>query len=136
MSTETGVLVNLKGEPIHWHLPPGRNSAFLPDSRDLWGVIWENRNEVLGFAHSHPGQGTPYPSLEDLTTFAAVETGLGKRLLWWICTEDNLSTFTWNGPGAHQYARVWYWEDDYKFQVSPSPVWLGKLRQLSYELER
>lgn len=133
MSTETGVLVNLKGEPIYWHLPPGRNVILLPDSRDLWEVIWENRNDLLGFAHSHPGR-VPRPSLMDLTTFAAVEVGLGKRLLWWICSQDNLSTFTWNGPGTHRYTKVLSWEDEYKFQVSP--VWLGELRRISYEQER
>jgi hypothetical protein len=135
MSVETGVLVNLKGKPIYWHLPPGRNDTYLPDSRDLWAIIWENRKDVLGFAHSHPGTSnpSPSPSLEDLTTFAAVEAGLGKRLLWWICTQTYLSTFMWDGPGVYQYTRIRPWEDDYKFQANPS--WLKQLRSLSYKGE-
>ena len=43
--------------------------------------------DLAGVAHSHPGGGIPTPSWEDLTTFAAVEDGLGQRLVWWIVSE-------------------------------------------------
>ena len=126
MSIETGVLVSITGEPIYWHLPPGRNSAYLPDSRNLWEVIWENRDNVLGFAHSHPGSGIPGPSWEDLTTFAAVEAALGKRLCWWITSEDGVILLTWQGDSRYNYG----------VSEMMGPLnWLEELRDLSYKKE-
>lgn len=122
MSIETGVLVNLDCEPIYWHLPHNRTSVLLPDSRDLWDVIWEHKDNLLGFAHSHPGSGTPGPSHEDLTTFAAVESALGKRLVWWITSQDVFVELCWTGPEKLKYGR------------GPSlyePEWMNELRQKS-----
>lgn len=87
---EAGAVIGAGGKVLYWHLPDGRSGAHLPDSRDLWDVLWENRGRVVGFAHSHPGSGAPWPSLTDLTTFSAVERGLGKRLIWWIASSDSL----------------------------------------------
>lgn len=103
MSIEAGVLVDLDGQPIYWHLPPDRSTVALPDSRELWDVIWENRERVLGFAHTHPGTGMPGPSWEDLTTFEAVERALGKRLVWWILSFDQFVELFWEGPGRYDY---------------------------------
>lgn len=124
MSIETGVLINLNGLPAHWHLPAGRNSAYLPDSRDLWDVIWENRSNILGFAHSHPGSGTPGPSWEDITTFSGVELALGKRLFWPICSRDSLVVVTFKGPNKYDYLVEPIVEEGF--------IWLPKLRRLSY----
>lgn len=101
---EAGVLIGTDGSPIHWHLPNGRSGGSLPDSPDLWSVIWEHRSRVLGFAHSHPGSGLPGPSLEDVTTFAAVESALGRRLLWWIASSDELVCARYCGPGRLSYS--------------------------------
>ena len=121
---EVGALIAKDGSVIHWHLPPNRTSVALPDSRDLWGVIWENRDRVQGFAHSHPGGGVPGPSHTDITTFAAVEAGLGKRLEWWITSKDSLAVFWWKGP------------ENYAYQGSEIKIaqhhWVQKLRELSY----
>lgn len=103
MSIEAGVLVDLACEPIYWHLPLDRSGGALPDSRPLWDVIWENRERLLGFAHSHPGSGIPGPSHEDVTTFAAVEAALGKRLVWWITSADSFVELCWAGPGKLDY---------------------------------
>ena len=103
---ETGVLVG-DGDFIYWHLPPGRTGGSLPDSRKLWDVLWEHRkDEFLGFAHSHPGAGVPAPSWEDITTFAAVEAGLGRRLHWWITSSDNLVLLLWEGPERYDYIPI------------------------------
>ncbi len=85
---EAGVVIGLNFEPLHWHLPVGRSSVYLPDDRNLWEVFWGNRKNILGFAHTHPGQGIPGPSVEDLTTFRAIERGLGQILTWWIFSEN------------------------------------------------
>lgn len=92
---ETGVLVDKQGAPLHWHTPANRTSTALPDSRDLWEMIWKHRANLLGFAHTHPGRGVPGPSDTDLTTFAAVEEGLGLRLNWWVVNEDNIIVIRW-----------------------------------------
>lgn len=119
---EAGVLLDSKGEPIFWHVPPERSGGSLPDSRDLWDVIWENRENISGFAHSHPGSGRPGPSHTDVTTFAAVEAALGRRLEWIIISQDELSVVRWAGPHRLSYAT----EDAHQDRL-----WLPKLRELS-----
>ena len=102
--TEVGVVVGRDGAALHWHAPPGRCSVALPDSRALWDVLWTHRDQVLGFAHSHPGSGRPSPSWTDLTTFAAIEAALGRRLTWWITSADRVVTVGWRGPDPLDYA--------------------------------
>lgn len=120
---EVGVLINKNDNPIHWHLPPGRSGGALPDSRTLWNQIWDNRHYILGFAHSHPGSGEPGPSWTDITTFAAIEAALGKRLDWWITSSDQMVVVKWIGPGKHEYA----------CQRMRDSWWVAKLRRLSNE---
>lgn len=116
-------MVGFDGEPLFWHLPGGRTAGSLPDSRQLWDVLWDNRHNVYGFAHSHPGSGLPGPSWEDLTTFAGVELGLGRRLVWWITSSNNLSVTLWAGPGKYDYEVL---------QADGSrQKWLDELRQHS-----
>lgn len=119
---ETGVVINKAGRPIHWHLPENRTSVSLPDSRDLWDVIWENRDNISGFAHSHPGSGWPYPSVEDATTFRAIEKALGRRLDWWVISEDKVILCV---AAGHEY-RIDRVEDK-------GLPWISGLRVLSYE---
>jgi len=119
---EAGVVVDLDGRPLYWHLPEGRSTNRLPDSQELWRVLWENRHRISGFAHSHPGLGLPRPSCEDLSTFAVIELALGKRLTWWIASEDTLVVVQWKGPGERSYqARL----------ALTEPAWLSPLRVAS-----
>ena len=117
---EAGVLIG-PGGPVFWHLPEGRSGGSLPDSRRLWDAIWESRATVVGFAHSHPGSGLPGPSWEDVTTFAAVEAALGRRLTWWITSSDRVIVCKWRGPGKHEYVGG----------EVPEPTWAAELRRLS-----
>lgn len=94
---EAGVVIDCLGNAVHWHLPPGRSGGALPDSHDLWEVLFRLNNEkvyggsrLLGFAHSHPGNGDCGPSSTDISTFDAVERGLGRPLYWWITNADTL----------------------------------------------
>lgn len=119
---EVGVVIAQDGTPWHWHLPAGRTSGSLPDSRGLWDVFWEQRHHLAGFAHSHPGSGWPGPSWTDLTTFAAIEAALGRRLDWWITSSDRLIVLRWVGPGRHQY------DEELLFT---EPEWVVQLRHLS-----
>lgn len=121
---EAGVLINHHGKVIHWHAPDSRDAHALPDSRNLWDTIWENRGTVAGFAHTHPGSGTPQPSHTDLTTFAAVEAALGKRLVWWIFSSDTASTVIWRGPEKLDYVGV-------AEKTNLGFDWVDELRELS-----
>ena len=86
---EAGVLLGPNNSVIYWHTPNDRSGGALPDNRDLWDVIWENRAIVTGFAHTHPGSGIPGPSYTDITTFKSIENGLGKHLNWFIFSSDS-----------------------------------------------
>jgi hypothetical protein len=119
---EAGVVVDRAGLPLHWHLPEGRTAGSLPDSALLWDVLWTRRHEIAGFAHSHPGRGAPAPSIVDLTTFAAVEAALGRRLDWWITSEDELVVVRFvDLEGGYRSARL-----------GASPAWLAPLRAASF----
>jgi hypothetical protein len=83
---ETALVFDLNGNTIHWHEPPGRSGGSIPDTRSLWDILWENRERLGGVAHTHPWDGPAYPSNTDLTTFDAIERGLGKHLLWPVVT--------------------------------------------------
>lgn len=119
---EAGVLIDKNGCPFHWHLPEGRTGGSIPDTRTLWDIIWEQRDHILGFAHSHPGGGIPAPSSTDLTTFAAIEAALGQRLYWWITSSEHFIRMEWCGPE----------KTDYGFRTSEfTPMWVDELRILS-----
>lgn len=120
---ETGVLISKSNEPIYWHLPSGRSSGYLPDTPELWSVIWDNRENVLGFAHTHPGTGIPGPSYEDVTTFAAIEAGLGKRLIWWISSDNELIKLEHGGKDKLSYNSE---------LITLDVKWLEDLRSKSY----
>ncbi len=123
---EAGVVVDHQGQPLYWHLPRGRTVASLPECPELWDVLWSHRHEIAGFAHSHPGVGPSGPSHVDVTTFAAIEAGLGRRLDWWIMTEDRVSLFRWEGPSRFHYAAR---------PVREEPPWVGELRRISTRIE-
>lgn len=126
---EAGVVIDRDEKPIFWHLPEDRTVGSIPDSRNLWDVLWENRRTVIGFAHSHPGSGVPSPSWEDITTFSAIELALGRQGLmhWWITSSDGFVIVHWVGPGKYDY-RV----EDIQGR-SPNwvaPDWVEQLRKL------
>lgn len=118
---ESCVVLDANSKPLYWHTPPGRSSGHIPDTRQLWDVIWENRHNLSGIAHSHPGGGIPGPSHEDLTTFAAIEAALGRRLNWWITNQDWTILLVWVEP-----------DNIYSFQIwKPEPEWVKELRSIS-----
>lgn len=119
---EVAVVVGLDGEAIHWHDPPDSTVVYIQDSRSLWDVVWENRANLKGVAHSHPGSGIPTPSWEDVTSFAGQEQALGKRLEWFITSGDRVAMFWWEGPGKYDYRGA---------ELAHTPTWVGELRRLS-----
>lgn len=123
---EAGAVIGAGGQVIFWHAPQDRSGGTLPDSRQLWDVLWDNRAELQGFAHSHPGGGVPGPSYTDVTTFAAVEAALGQRLSWWISSSDCTSVVRWCGPDRLSYSA----------QRVREPEWVAELRRLSEIVRR
>lgn len=119
---EVGAVVDRQGNVIFWHMPPDRQTCALPDSRGLWEVLLENKDVIQGVAHSHPGSGTPGPSHTDVTTFAALEAGLGRRLDWWITSANAMVVCRWVGPGRLSYAPI---------VLTVEPLWADRLRELS-----
>jgi len=120
---EAGVVLGPGGEPIYWHVPSDRQVAHIPDSQVLWDVFFKYKETMTGFAHSHPGSGSPLPSHMDLTTFAANEVGLGKRYDWWIVTGSAVGLVRWRGPKRLDY-EVWA-------LLSEEPAWVNELRRVS-----
>ena len=90
---EMAMVFTKEGKMIY--LQPGSSAGSVSDSRQLWDEIWENRDIVGGVAHTHPWTGMTQPSSTDVTTFAAVEAGLGKRLIWPIVTFTHVNYFGW-----------------------------------------
>lgn len=119
---EVAVVVDKRGGAIHWHLPEGISVCSIPDSRGLWEILYENKDVIMGVGHSHPGGGVPGPSHTDVTTFAAVEAGLGRRLDWWITSTDAMVVCRWAGPDRLSYAPI---------ILTVEPLWADRLRELS-----
>lgn len=124
---ENAVLLDHNEEPLYWHTPEGRSSVSIPDSRTLWDVIWQFRDEVKGLAHSHPGLGRPWPSYEDLSTFRAVEKALGQKLWWWITTRGEVAVVHTRGDDFD----VWTLQSGSALTLDTP--WLRELRRISYE---
>jgi len=125
---ETAVIVSKTGSPIFWHVPEGVTSGSIPDDRGFWQVIWGHRDVILGIAHTHPGSGPLLPSITDLTTFSAVERGLGQRLNWWIANKDCLAVCQWSEEQAYATKQL---------PVTPNSCerWIDDLRRLSGIIE-
>jgi hypothetical protein len=122
---ETAVVLDRNWRPIHFHTPAGRTGGSLPDSHDLWEVLWTNRRNLLGVAHSHPGGGVPGPSHTDVTTFSAIERGLGVRLVWPIVTVDAARAFVWGGLEPLVYVE---WG---RLTLGMQESWVAELLRLS-----
>jgi hypothetical protein len=90
---ETAMVFNQQGRVLGWHRPDGAGSTQIPDSLDLWEFLWKMRDVLGGVAHSHPGGGALNASWTDVSTFLAVERGLGRRLCWPIVSTQHQSVW-------------------------------------------
>lgn len=101
---ETRLVFDREGRTILWPHDPHRSAGYLPDNQTLWDFLWDNRERLGGVAHTHPWEGPVWASYTDVTTFSAIEKGLGRRLLWPIVTFTDIQVFAWVGPGDYDYA--------------------------------
>ncbi len=122
MSIEAAAVVWPDGT-FRLHEPEGRNSVHVPDTQSLWDLAFENRGCLEGIAHTHPGSGYPSPSGMDVTTFAAMEKGLGRRLSWWILSSDRSVLVERRGDGYDVVERI---------DPSSEPGWMSALRAASF----
>lgn len=128
MIIETAMVFDVEGQVIHWHQPVGCTSCRIPDSRELWDILWEHRMVLGGLAHTHPGTGMQWPSKTDITTFAAVEAGLGKRLVWPIVGETRLDFYSYNkAQGNYEPNHNAYWE------YGKKPGWNRNIQSLLHK---
>lgn len=102
---EVALVFDKEGKTLLWHLPPGRSQVYIPDSQDLWAFLWDNRSIIGGVAHTHPWDGEASPSYTDVTTFSAIERGLGVRLVWPVITFTDEGYFAWSDE-TKQYERL------------------------------
>jgi len=107
---EVAMVFDKEGKALFWLGPRDHTSSSIPDSQVMWQRIWEYRDIIGGVAHTHPWDGHPWPSDTDVTTFSAVERGLGKRLIWPIITMDDASFFKWfHRPNSELYYQPVKW---------------------------
>jgi hypothetical protein len=129
---EAGVVLGLDNKPLYWHTPNERSGGALPDSRALWDFIWENRQQVTGFAHTHPGSGVPGPSHTDITTFVAIEAALGKHLNWFILSSDNQVLVLEDTDDNGDCYFVTVELNTPEIHTPKNTEWMTKLRELSH----
>ena len=113
MTHEVSLVFDKQGKAMRWS---DGSAGYLPDSQDLWSFLWEHRKEVGGVAHTHPWNGPTGPSGTDITTFAALEKGLGLSLIWPIITMTHDQYFRLEASvGGENYIEVfspfaaWEW---------------------------
>ncbi|MBL9021307.1 MAG: Mov34/MPN/PAD-1 family protein [Myxococcales bacterium] len=71
------------------HRDDGESASHIADSRARWEAIWENRDQLVELAHSHPAGPLAF-SHEDETTMAALASALGKPLVFSVVTPGGM----------------------------------------------
>lgn len=100
---EVALVFAKDGSTLLWHDPEGRSSGYIPDSKELWDFLVGNRDQIGGVAHTHPWEGSAWFSKTDVTTWSALERGLGVRWIWPVVTFSEVKNFVWVGPGKLDY---------------------------------
>lgn len=93
---EVALVFDKQGRSLCWHKSKNPNAAYIEDSHDLWTFLWDNRSIIGGVAHTHPWDGEAWPSHTDVTTFDAIERGLGIRLIWPVVTFSDVGYWQWS----------------------------------------
>ena len=128
---EVAMVFDREGRALFWPAPQG-SAGSIPDSALLWDRIWACRDVIGGIVHTHPWEGAPSPSHTDVTTFAAIEAGLGKRLIWPIVTMDQVGYYQRIDSG--QYVTVVFPSKELRDFWMESTGWgdiIEELRRLS-----
>ncbi|MFO0612025.1 MAG: hypothetical protein U0414_05535 [Polyangiaceae bacterium] len=84
---EVFFLIDVDGVVLHREASD--SPIAIPDARSRWEIIWENRERVGEIAHSHPIGPLAF-SREDETTFEALESALGRELVFSVVAPDGM----------------------------------------------
>ncbi len=71
------------------HTEEGASAHAVHDSRSRWERIWELRERIFEIAHSHPVGPLAF-SAEDETTMAAIQSGLGRSVVFSVVAPDGM----------------------------------------------
>lgn len=119
---EVAVVFDPLGRAIKWHGPDGSSGGSIPDSRELWDVLWKNRHHLGGVAHTHPWDGPGHPSHTDITTYQAVESGLGRWCVWPVVTMTEVGYYVLD-PQTREPVQ---WDNPFNH----NPFWPDTVREL------
>lgn len=117
MAREVCFLIGVDGS-ILW-ADASESPVALPDSRGRWEAIWELRHDLYEIAHSHPVGPSAF-SAEDLSTMAAIDAALGRKLRYSVVAPRTMIVRA----------------DDETFELNPEPWWAGLLRLASAMKEK
>ncbi|MBL4683317.1 MAG: Mov34/MPN/PAD-1 family protein [Nannocystaceae bacterium] len=93
----------------------------LPDTRSRWQAIWSRRDDIVEIAHTHPLGGAHF-SHQDETTMAALNTALGRSLIYSVVTPDSMLRRTQNAEDC---------DDTTDAIVVDEPWWTALIRVAS-----
>lgn len=77
-----------EGDTLLWS-DASESPVALPDSRTRWAMIWARRARLVEIAHTHPLGGAEF-SAEDETTMAALDSALGRSLVYSVVTPEHM----------------------------------------------
>jgi len=122
------VVFDTTGKAIYWH-DKDASSGYVPDSDDLFDVMWENKDRLGGFAHTHPWDGEARPSSIDLTTYRDLDKAFGKRLVWPVISFTDAVLVFWtkfpDEPGEGYVIADFDYLEEFEFD------WVDELRRRS-----
>lgn len=75
-----------EGDVVLWS-DASTSPVALPDSRVRWQAIWSRREQLVEIAHTHPLGGAHFSSTDE-STMTALDSGLGRRLIYSVVTPD------------------------------------------------
>lgn len=73
-----------EGDVVLWS-DASTSPVALPDSRVRWEAIWSRRARLVEIAHTHPLGGAHFSSTDE-STMQALDSGLGRRLVYSVVT--------------------------------------------------
>jgi hypothetical protein len=89
-----------EGDVVLWS-DASTSPVALPDSRVRWEAIWSRRDRLVEIAHTHPLGGARFSNTDE-TTMVALDTGLGRRLVYSVGTPDSMLRRTPTEDGAEE----------------------------------
>ena len=107
-----------KDDEVLWS-DASRSPVALPDSRERWEAIWSRRDAIVEIAHTHPLGGAKF-SHEDLTTMDALDSALGRKLVYSVVTPTQMLRRVPNGEA---------FTDEL---VEAEPPWVARIRSESH----